>query len=112
MDVIWKSHPISASEIMATLKDDNGWAANTVRTMLARLVKKGALKYGQEANRYLYRPAVQRKQCVQGEVDSLIQRVFSGATQPLLIHFVENKKLTPEEIRELRQLLDRKETEL
>ena len=112
MDVIWRNHPITAAEVVAALAGRKGWAANTVRTMLARLVKKGALEYLQEANRYLYRPAVQREHCVQGEVDSLLHRVFGGAAQPLLVHFVKNKKLSSAEIRELRKLLDRKESEL
>ena len=112
MDVVWRSNPITAAEVMTALADDEHWAANTVRTMLARLVKKGALAYGQEANRYLYRPAVQREQCVQGEVDSLLRRVFGGAAQPLLVHFVEKRKLSSDEIRELRKLLDQKESEL
>ncbi|MDD5350970.1 MAG: BlaI/MecI/CopY family transcriptional regulator [Chthoniobacteraceae bacterium] len=112
MDVIWRNSPITAAEVMTALADDKDWAANTVRTMLARLVRKGVLKYGQEANRYLYRPAVQREQCVQGEVDSLLRRVFGGAAQPLLVHFVANKKLSSDEIRELRKLLDQKEAEL
>lgn len=112
MDVVWRSHPITAAEVMSTLADDKDWAPNTIRTMLARLVKKGVLEYGQEANRYLYRPAVQREQCVKGEVDSLVLRVFGGATKPLLVHFVENQKLSSDEIRELRKLLDQKEAEL
>jgi len=102
MAIVWRSHPITASQVMATLSEEKSWAANTVRTMLARLVKKGALEYEQEANRYLYRPAVQREECVEGEVDSLLQRVFGGAAQPLLVHFLENTKLRSEEIRALR----------
>lgn len=110
MEIIWRRHPITAAEVMEALPD-KGWAANTVRTMLARLVKKGILRHGREANRYLYRPAVPREACVKGEVDSLLRRVFGGAAQSLLVHFVENKKLSAGEIRALRSLLDRKEGE-
>ena len=112
MEVLWQNHPITAAEVMALLTDDKGWAVNTVRTMLSRLVKKGVLAYGQEANRFLYRPVVQREQCVQSEVDSLLERVFGGAAQPLLVHFFENTKLSTDEIRALRKLLDQKEADL
>ena len=112
MEVIWRRSPISAAEIHAQLSDTAGWAMNTVRTMLARLVKKAVLKFGQEGNAYLYRPAVPRERCVHGEVRSLLQRVFGGAPHSLLTHFVEHEPLTPAQIQELQQILKRKEADL
>jgi BlaI family penicillinase repressor len=109
MEVIWRQHPVTSAEIIAALFKEKNWAPNTVRTMLARLVKKRALNFGQEGNRYLYRPAVQRERCVKTEVDTLLHRLFGGAAQPILLHFVKNKKLSAAEIRELRQVLDQKE---
>lgn len=109
MEVVWRRHPVTSAVIVAELEKERGWAANTVRTMLARLVKKGVLKYGEEKNRYLYRPAVPRERCVKTEVDSLLQRVFGGAIQPAMLFFVKNKKLSAEEIRQLRKILDEKE---
>jgi BlaI family penicillinase repressor len=109
MEVIWRKSPLTSAAIVAALEKEQGWAANTVRTMLARLVKKGVLKYGEEGNRYLYRPAVPRDRCVKSEVDTLVQRVFGGATSPMLLYFVKNKKLSAAEISELRRLLDEKE---
>jgi BlaI family penicillinase repressor len=109
MEVIWRKSPLTSAAIVAALEKEQGWAANTVRTMLARLVKKGVLKYGEEGNRYLYRPAVPRDRCVKSEVDTLVQRVFGGATSPMLLYFVKNKKLSATEISELRRLLDEKE---
>jgi BlaI family transcriptional regulator, penicillinase repressor len=110
MEVIWRKSPVTSAAIVAALEKEQGWAANTVRTMLARLVKKGVLKFGEEGNRYLYRPAIPRDRCVKSEVDTLMQRVFGGATSPMLLHFIKNKKLSAAEIRELRQLLDEKES--
>jgi BlaI family penicillinase repressor len=110
MEVVWRRSPVTSAAIVADLEKERGWAANTVRTMLARLVKKGVLKFGEEKNRYLYRPAVPRERCVKTEVDSLLQRVFGGATQPALLFFVKNKKLSAEEIRQLRAILDEKES--
>jgi BlaI family penicillinase repressor len=109
MEVVWRQSPLTSSAIVAALKKERGWAANTVRTMLARLVKKGVLKFGAEKNRYLYWPVVPRDRCVKSEVDTLLQRVFGGATQPMLLFFVKNKKLSATEIRQLRDMLDEKE---
>jgi BlaI family penicillinase repressor len=109
MEVVWRRSPVTSAAIVADLEKGHGWAANTVRTMLARLVKKKVLKFGAEKNRYLYRPSVPRERCVKTEVDTLLQRVFRGATQPALLFFVKNQKLSPAEIDELRRMLDEKE---
>jgi BlaI family penicillinase repressor len=108
MDAIWSSGTISANEVVDLLSPHFGWSPNTIKTMLNRLVKKGALKFEQEGKRYLYRPAVSREACVRVESRSFIQRVFGGDVGPMLAHFVEDARLTPEQIKELRKLLDQK----
>jgi BlaI family penicillinase repressor len=108
MEVLWKKSPQTAAAVVQALKEKK-WAANTVRTLLARLVKKGVLSYAEDGNRYLYRATVPREICVQEEVASLTSRVFGGAIRPLLLHFVQNEKLTAGEIAELRAILDGKE---
>ena len=109
MEVIWRRHPISAADVAEELAREQSWAPNTVRTMLARLVGKGALRYTKESNRHLYRPAIARDKCVHGEVDSLLDRLFDGAAQALLVHFVQNSKLTRKQIAQLRKVLDQEE---
>lgn len=109
MEVIWSSAPITASDIVDALGPQSGWTGATIKTMLNRLVKKGALKYEAEGKRYLYRPAVSRQASVKGESRSFLGRVFGGEVGPMLAHFVEDAKLTPEQIEELRKLLDTKE---
>ena len=108
METLWQRSPLTAAAVSTALKK-NRWAANTVRTLLTRLVKKGALTYEQDGNRYLYCAAVRREDCVQGEVESFTTRLFGGAAQPLLVHFVQNKKLSAADITELKKILDEKE---
>ena len=79
----------------------------TVRTLLTRLVEKGALKVvEQEGSPRLYAPAVKRETCVKAESESFLGRIFQGAAKPLLVHFARNARLTPDEVRELKKLLD------
>ncbi len=108
MEVLWRKSPLTAAAVSGALKKKQ-WAANTVRTLLARLVKKNVLAYEQEGNRYLYRAAVPRHACVQKEVETFTARVFGGAVRPLLLHFVQNRKLSRDDIAELRKILDGKE---
>ena len=107
MEALWDSSPQTASEVTKALRASTNWAENTVRTLLMRLVEKGALKTSENASgTRTYLPAVKREACVRAEGESFMQRMFGGAAKPLLVHFAQNTKLSPEEIKELKKLLD------
>jgi BlaI family penicillinase repressor len=108
MDVLWAQSPRTAGEVVEALAKQTDWTPPTIKTMLNRLVRKGALKFKTEGKRYLYSPAVSREACVRTEARSFADRLFGGAVAPLLAHFVEDAKLTKSEIEQLRRLLDRK----
>lgn len=107
MEALWESSPQTASELTKTLRASTNWAENTVRTLLTRLVEKGALKTAENASgTRTFIPAVKREACVRAESQSFLDRVFGGAAKPLLVHFAQNSKLSPDEIKELKKLLD------
>jgi len=108
MTVLWERSPLAANEVVEALGAKSGWSAATIKTMLNRLVRKGALKFKAEGKRYLYFPAVSRDACVRSETRSLVDRLFGGATATMLAHFVEDARLSQEEIERLRRLLDEK----
>jgi BlaI family penicillinase repressor len=85
------------------------WHPKTVKTLLARLVRKGALRYRQDGNRYFYSPVHPRARHVDAESRSFIERVFGGSATPALVHFVEAMELSDDDLDELRQILDRKQ---
>jgi BlaI family transcriptional regulator, penicillinase repressor len=106
MRVIWAQAPCTAGQIIETLTCcDPSWHPKTVKAFLSRLVRKKALGFRKEGRGYLYRPLVGEKDCVDAASESFLARVFGGSFQPMLAHFVERKKLSEEEIRELRRLL-------
>ena len=107
MEALWDSAPQTASEVTKAVRASTEWAENTVRTLLTRLVEKGALKTSENASgTRTFLPAVKRETCVRAESQSFLDRVFGGAARPLLVHFAQNSKLTAEEIKELKKLLD------
>ncbi len=110
MNLVWERTSVSAQDVIAALAEPCGWSAATVRTMLHRLVKKGALAFTPDGNRYEYRAAVRRADCVRRAARSFLERVFNGEAAPLLAHFVKSARFTPEELAELRELLDRQES--
>lgn len=108
MDALWERSPQTASELTKTLRPSNSWAENTVRTMLIRLVAKGALKTAKNTNgTRIFIPAVKRDSCVAAEGKSFMNRMFRGAAKPLLIHFASQAKLTSNDVNELKKLLDK-----
>ena len=109
MLVLWETAPLMANEVVEKLAAKNRWSPRTVKTLLNRLINKGALRYETKGNRYRYFPAVSRDECVRRESRWFLSRVFGGAIGPMLAHFVSQTPLTKQEIRELRKILQRRE---
>jgi BlaI family transcriptional regulator, penicillinase repressor len=111
MQVVWSEGPCSAGEIIQTLsRRDSSRHPRTVKTFLNRLVGKKAIAFTKEGRGYLYRPLVQEAECIDAAAESFLTRIFGGSLKPMLAHFVEHKKLSANEIRELKQLLGERNT--
>lgn len=108
MQVLWADAPLGANEVVQRVSARKKWNPRTVKTLLNRLVKKQALKFETEGNRYRYSPRVSREQCVRMESHTFLTRVFGGAVGPMLAHFVSETPLSAQEIRQLREILDRR----
>lgn len=107
MRVVWDRNPITAAEIIDKLSEgDPSWHPVTAKTLLNRLVKKGALGFLVDGRTYWYKPLVKEKECVNAASASFLGRVFSGSLSTMVAHFVEQRRLTPKQTRELRKLLD------
>lgn len=108
MNILWDQPNASAMDVSDALRDRKGWSPKTVKTLLARLVRKGVLKYREDGNRYVYTAAIPRQKYIKEESASFLERVFGGETTPALVHFVKSARMTQEEIDELRRILDEK----
>jgi BlaI family transcriptional regulator, penicillinase repressor len=108
MKVLWsRSEPMPAYDIIQALSSEE-WQPKTVKTLLSRLVKKRALGYRTYKNLYLYYPLVSEAQCVKVEGESFLKRCFGGNLEPMLAHFVEERRLGKGQIAELKRILDHK----
>ena len=107
MKAVWDHGPLAAGDVVEKVAAEHAWAPRTIKTLLNRLVKKGAVAFDVEGRRYLYRAKVNREACVRKETRSFLSRVFNGAVAPAVVHFIEQGKLTTEEIRQLKETLDR-----
>ena len=108
MEPIWQAGACTAAEVIRQLRPTHDWNHSTIRTLLARLVEKGALVYDVDGSRYIYRAAVSRERCVRQEGRSFLDKVFGGDVGALLTHFVADAALEPAQVEQLRQLLAQK----
>lgn len=109
MQIVWKNKSVTAAEVIEQLSTQARWSHRTIRTLLARLVEKGALSTVAEGKKYLYRAAVSRSRCVKEESRSFLKRVFGGDATELLIHFANDAGISPDKLDELKQLLNEKQ---
>ena len=106
MRIVWAEAPCPAGRIIEVLvRQDATWHPKTVKAFLNRLVRKGALGFRKEGRAYLYQPLVKEQDCVDAASASFLERVFGGSLKPMLAYFVEHRKLSADEIRELRRIL-------
>ncbi|MBZ4418496.1 BlaI/MecI/CopY family transcriptional regulator [Myxococcus sp. RHSTA-1-4] len=106
MEVLWRQHPLAAEEVVAALAEAQQWQEATVKTLLNRLLKKGAIDAEKEGRRYLYTPVLRREDWVLEESQGLLERLFNGRVAPLVAHFSQHRKLSRKDVAELRKLLE------
>jgi BlaI family penicillinase repressor len=109
MKVLWSTPGLTADDVVEALRGKVTWSARTIRTLINRLLQKKALKYEKEGRRYRYFPAVNQEQCIRQERRSFVQRVYGGTIAPMLAAFIDDAKLSAQDIEELKRMLDRKE---
>jgi len=108
MRIIWQKYPVSSAQIVEAFSSEaDPWSVSTIKTLLTRLGKKGVLKHTVKGRARLYSPRFTEPQCVAAASESFLIRVFRGALQPMLAHFIERKTFTPRELKELEEILTR-----
>src|SRR2546428_655005 len=109
MKAVWEGGSLTAGEVVRRMEAVTGWRPGTIKTLLARLVAKGAVKAEAMAGSpraYRYRAAVSRDACARQESRSFLSRVFDGDVAPALLHFLRSANLSKDEIDQLKRILD------
>jgi BlaI family transcriptional regulator, penicillinase repressor len=109
--VLWDRGPATAEDVSAALAAPRGWQDSTVKTLLGRLLKKGAVRAQKDGRRFIYTPALAREEWLSRESESLLNRLYGGRVAPLVAHFSRHRKLTKRDIRELKRLIEELEDE-
>lgn len=109
MESLWEASPKIGSWIVSDMAARTGWSRSTTLTMLKRMTQKGLIACEESGQMKAYRPLVDREEAVKKETESFMNRVYHGSVSMLLNGFVKKQKLSREEIRELREILERAE---
>jgi predicted transcriptional regulator len=106
MEALWTAkQPLTATDIADRLSSSRGWSLATVKTMLSRLVAKGAITHREDGRRFLYSPALERETYVGRESRRLVDRLFGGRLSPLVAQLAEEEALDADDIAAIEALL-------
>lgn len=109
MESLWEASPKIGSRIVSDMAARTGWSRSTTLTMLKRMTQKELIACEESGQMKAYVPLVDREEAVKKETESFMNRVYHGSVSMLLNGFVEKQKLSREEIRELKEILERAE---
>ncbi|MBN1480022.1 BlaI/MecI/CopY family transcriptional regulator [candidate division KSB1 bacterium] len=110
MKLLWDKSPRTANDIVDALEGSVDWNAQTIRTLINRLVQKGAINFEKDGRAYLYNAKVKEREVQRAETRSFVSRVFNGAMKPMIAAFLEETELSEAEIDELERLLREKKS--
>lgn len=110
MQVLWKNKQCDLNTIMEELNSDSDKNRNTIKTLLRRLMLKGSVeskKMG--AKDTVYVPKVKKDKFLANQNDNFLKKLYNGKMGNLLLNFVENKKVSKEELQHLIEILESEE---
>ena len=111
MEVLWRTSPLATEDVMTALGPHGKWQESTVKTLINRLLKKGAVNARKDGRRYLYSPVLTRKQWISQESSGFLNRLFGGRVAPLVAHFSSQRKLSKKDIADLKRLIQELDSE-
>ena len=110
MHVLWETGPANVQTVQQNLKRE--LAYTTVQTMLNILHRKGKVKRTLKDRAYFYKPSVSRQKVISKQIADVVDRLFGGSAESLVMSLVETKHLTPEKLARLQKLVAEVQEEL
>jgi Predicted transcriptional regulator len=107
MNLIWEEEPRTITQLTKALTDETGWSKHTVITYLKRLEAKGAVRYEEGERAKLFFADISRKEAQLQEIDSFLNKAFSGSLGLMVKTMIKDEKLSEKEIEELEDMLKR-----
>jgi BlaI family transcriptional regulator, penicillinase repressor len=105
MQIFWARGALPTEEVLAALGSRQKWQEATVKTLVNRLLKKGALRARKDNRRYVYSPVLTQDEWLSSESHGFLDRLFGGRVAPLVSYFSQQKKLSKKDIEDLKRLI-------
>jgi Predicted transcriptional regulator len=110
MKILWDKPNLTLHGISSRL-EDTGWSYTTIRTLVTRLMEKGAISADKKAtNNFIYYPVISENECKNKEVNRLLSRVFDGSVSMLVSTLTKDSNLTEEEQKKLMSIIEKMES--
>lgn len=106
MDALWAGQPLSAEQLIAEVRGRTTWGEATVKTLINRLLKKGAIRSARSDGRHRYEAALEKEAFALAESETLLDRLFGGEVAPLVAQFARRRSLSPQDRERLRAIID------
>ena len=106
MEVLWESAPKTIGEIREALKE-SGWSDSTIKTLVRRLVGKGAVRIDDSGEQFKYFPAIDEKKCKMKETKSMIERLYHGSVKMMMASLASESSLSDDDVSKLMELIEK-----
>lgn len=106
MEIIWSNEPVEAKQISLIAAEQIGWNKNTTYTILKKLESKGFIK--RQEPRFVCTALISREEIQKAEARSLVEKLFGGSKQALFSALFADEKLSENELKELRKIIEKR----
>ncbi|MBQ7950410.1 MAG: BlaI/MecI/CopY family transcriptional regulator [Clostridia bacterium] len=108
MELLWDNPNQTIGDIKTALTD-TGWSESTIKTLVRRLVQKGAVKADNSDGHFIYTPMVSSDVCKRKETRNFLSRIYQGSIKMMMANLASESKLTEEETNKLMEIIDKME---
>lgn len=105
--ILWEHEPVKSTELVKLCEEQLGWKKATTYTVIKRLAERGVL---QNENAVVI-SLVSKDEVQASEIDELVEKTFEGSLPSFIAAFTKHKRLSPEDINEIRKMIDNYEEE-
>lgn len=107
MKVLWKLNSATSAQIIESLENNSDWKPKTIQTLITRLVTKEAIEVDKSNKKsYIYYPKISEEQYKNYANESFLKKLYNGSINLMLSSFIKDKKLSKEDIDDLKKLLE------
>lgn len=111
MQILWRRGQATARQITEELSAARPIAHSTVQTLLRKLEAKGAITHESAERTFVFRPLAQQSEVTESALHDLVTRLFNGSAYGLVAHLLKHERISEEELRRIRQLLDKEDAQ-